>query len=165
MYCWRRVSISTYLISCSKGRIQNSAQDLSFVDDPFPSSKPPSDSSATSSGPVLKVDYPVNGFGPMASGTQLYSLFNGSEPFQSMLLTYEIALDTDFQFIKGGKLPGMWTYPLFPTSTYTTPQGFEEDLIRTAVPEEVNRMVPIASARGSCGERMGKAKVCDSAFV
>jgi len=77
------------------------------VDDPFPNSSPPSDGTTTSTGPVLKVDYPANGFGPMQSGTQLYSLFNSSTPFQSMLLTYQVAFSGNFDWVKGGKLPGI----------------------------------------------------------
>jgi len=92
----------------SKGRIENEAQDLSFVADPFPNSDPPSETSGNGpSSPVLQVDYPANGFGSTESGAQFFSLFNSSTPFQSMLLSYEVAFNTGFDWVKGGKLPGI----------------------------------------------------------
>ena len=91
----------------SKGRIQNSPQDLSFVSDPYPNSTIPGTSNPVSNAPVLQVIYPANSFSPQEGGTQLYSLFNGSEPFQSILLSYEIAFDQGFDWVKGGKLPGI----------------------------------------------------------
>jgi len=42
-----------------------------------------------------------------SSGAQFLSLFNGSEPFQSMLLEYEFAFDAGFNWTKGGRLPGL----------------------------------------------------------
>lgn len=94
----------------SKGAIQHSPQDLSFVADPFPTSQIPSDTAAgknASSGPVLRVDYPANAFSADSSGAQFLSLFNGSQPFQTMLLGYDVAFDKDFDWAKGGKLPGV----------------------------------------------------------
>lgn len=94
----------------SKGAIQHSPQDISFVPDPFPSSQIPSDTSVgknASNGPVLKVTYSANQFSATSSGTQFLSLFNGSQPFQSMLLTYDVAFDQNFDWVKGGKLPGI----------------------------------------------------------
>jgi len=94
----------------SKGEIQHAPQDLSFVPDPFPTFQIPSDTAAgknASSGPVLRVDYPAQGFSADSSGAQFLSLFNGSQPFQTMLLTYDVAFDTNFNWMKGGKLPGI----------------------------------------------------------
>jgi hypothetical protein len=95
----------------SKGRIQDSEGDISFVKDPFPNSTIPSNlPSATgtnSSTPVLRVDYPSKAFGSNSSGIQFLSLFNGSSSFQSMLVTYEVAFDNGFDWVKGGRLPGL----------------------------------------------------------
>jgi len=88
----------------SKGRIQSEPQDLSFISDPFPTTSP---ADAAASRPVLQVDYPQGSFSHGTGGTQLYSLFNGSNPFQSMLLSYEVAFDANFNWVKGGKLPGI----------------------------------------------------------
>jgi hypothetical protein len=37
----------------------------------------------------------------------MYSLWNSSTPFQSMLLTYDVAFDANFPWTLGGKLPGL----------------------------------------------------------
>ncbi|KAH8107931.1 hypothetical protein BXZ70DRAFT_22766 [Cristinia sonorae] len=96
--------------SLSKGRIQNGRENLDFVDDPFPDSPTPAswDSSAPK-GPVLRVTYPEGAFGSADSGAQFYSLWNTTDgsQFHSMLVTYEVALDANFTFVKGGKLPGL----------------------------------------------------------
>ena len=94
--------------SLSKGRIEDGADELQFVADPFPSSSAPG-SSTGPTGPVLQVTYPAGQFGSNTSGSQFYSLWitpDGSS-FNSMLVTYEIAIDSDFPFVKGGKLPGL----------------------------------------------------------
>ncbi|KZS96322.1 polysaccharide lyase family 14 protein, partial [Sistotremastrum niveocremeum HHB9708] len=98
---------NTFLVpnwGLGKGRVEDDPNDLSFVSDPFPNSHPP-DSDAT--GPVLQVDYPANSFSHATGGAQFTSLFNGTQPFHSMLLSYEIAFDQNFDFVKGGKLPGL----------------------------------------------------------
>ena len=93
--------------SLSKGRIQEGGSDLAFVQDPFPNAPAPSSSSSTS-GPVLEVTYPQGSFSHQTGGAQFYSLWNTSDgsQFHSMLLTYEVAFDTSFDFVLGGKLPG-----------------------------------------------------------
>jgi len=82
---------------------------LAFVADPFPNFSLPSDanSSVNRNGPVLQVTYPQGGFGASDSGMQMYSLWNSSTPFLSMMLTYDVAFDTDFPWTLGGKLPGL----------------------------------------------------------
>ncbi|KAI0633273.1 hypothetical protein C8Q77DRAFT_1114063 [Trametes polyzona] len=94
--------------SLSKGKIQQGASNIEFVKDPFPN-KPAPTSSTNSTGPVLQVTYPAGQVGSENSGMQLYSLWNTSDgsTFQSMLVTYEVAFDADFDFVKGGKLPGV----------------------------------------------------------
>ncbi|PIL34147.1 hypothetical protein GSI_03858 [Ganoderma sinense ZZ0214-1] len=94
--------------SLSKGKIQQGGGNIAFVNDPFPNNPAPA-STSNSTGPVLQVKYPAGQVGSEASGMQLYSLWNTSDgsAFQSMLLTYEVAFDSNFDFVKGGKLPGM----------------------------------------------------------
>lgn len=93
--------------SLSKGRIQNNPEDLAFVDDPFPDKPVPGISAG--SGPVLEVTYPSGSFSHGTGGTQFFSLWNTSDgsQFNSVLLSYEVAFDSNFDFVKGGKLPGL----------------------------------------------------------
>lgn len=95
--------------SLSKGRIQQGTDNVAFVSDPFPNYQLPSSTSFPSpSGPVLQVTYAKSGAGSQASGTQFYSLWNSTgDPFKTMLLTYEVAFDSTFDWVKGGKLPGL----------------------------------------------------------
>lgn len=100
--------------SLSKGRIEDGATDLSFVSDPFPSSSAPDSNASAGSGPVLQVSYPAGSFNNNTGGAQFYTLWNTTDgnAFQSVLLSYEIAFDTNFQWVKGGKLPGLRGGPL-----------------------------------------------------
>ncbi|EKM54469.1 polysaccharide lyase family 14 protein [Phanerochaete carnosa HHB-10118-sp] len=93
--------------SLSKGRIQNGASDVAFVQDPFPNNPVPG--SSGSSGPVLEVTYPEGSFSHDTGGAQLYSLWNTTDgsTFNSMLVTYEVAFDAGFNWVMGGKLPGL----------------------------------------------------------
>lgn len=93
----------------NKGRIQQGTDNIAFVSDPFPGYKLPSSTAFPSpSGPVLQVTYAKGGFGSQGSGTQFYSLWNSTgDPFRTMLLTYEVAFDSTFDWVKGGKLPGL----------------------------------------------------------
>lgn len=94
--------------SLSRGKLENGGSDLTFVSDPFPNSPAPGTSvGANSSGPVLQVLYPAGSFNNNTGGAQFYSLWNSSTPFESMLLSYEIAFDSGFDWVKGGKLPGI----------------------------------------------------------
>ncbi|KAJ7170542.1 hypothetical protein C8R43DRAFT_979784 [Mycena crocata] len=94
--------------SLSKGRIQNGGDDLAFVADPFPDSPAPG-ATTNSTSPVLQVTYPAGSFSGDTGGSQFYNLWNTTESsgFQSMLLSYEVAFDKDFDWVKGGKLPGL----------------------------------------------------------
>jgi hypothetical protein len=91
----------------SKGRIQNGASNLVFVADPFPNSPAPGGSPA--SDPVLRVQYPAGSFQDNNSGgAQMYAPWNSSgSSFQSMMISYEVAFDKGFDWVKGGKLPGL----------------------------------------------------------
>ena len=92
----------------SKGRIQNGASNLVFVTDPFPNSPPPGGGSSAS-GPVLQVQYPAGSYQDNNNGgAQMYALWNSSgSAFQSMMISYEVAFDSGFDWVKGGKLPGL----------------------------------------------------------
>jgi hypothetical protein len=93
--------------SLSKGRIQNNPEDLLFAEDPFPNSPVPGTQS--SPGPVLQVTYPAGSYSHGTGGTQLYSLWNTTDGsrWNSMIVSYEVAFDSGFNWVKGGKLPGM----------------------------------------------------------
>ncbi|KAF8345835.1 polysaccharide lyase family 14 protein [Amanita rubescens] len=101
--------------SLSKGRIQNNPQNLAFIDDPFPNNPPPVTDSSNYTGPVLQVTYPQGSYSDGAGGTggvggaQFINLWNASDgsSFNSMLLSYEVAFDTNFNWVLGGKLPGL----------------------------------------------------------
>lgn len=94
--------------SLSKGQIQNNPGNTAFVTDPFPNSPIPGLASINNSGPVLQVTYPQGSLHD-DGGTQLYSLWNTTDgsSFNSMLLSYELAFDEGFNWVKGGKLPGL----------------------------------------------------------
>jgi len=95
--------------SLGKGRIQDNPDNLAFVEDPFPNKPPPgTDSSAT--GPVLQVTYPKDSYShDTGGGTQFYTLWNTTDGsrFNTMMVTYEVAFDAGFDWVKGGKLPGL----------------------------------------------------------
>lgn len=95
--------------SLSKGQITNGDSNLAFVSDPFPSSPAPGATVSNTSGPVLQVTYPAGTYGSQNSGAQWYSLWNTTDgsQFQSMLLSYELAFDSNFNWVQGGKLPGL----------------------------------------------------------
>jgi hypothetical protein len=59
---------------------------------------------------VLQVQYPAGSFRDTGvGGAQFYAKWDsgGGSAFQSMIVTYEVAFDTDFDWVKGGKLPGL----------------------------------------------------------
>jgi len=95
--------------SLNKGRVQQGSDNIAFVSDPFPGYHLPSSTASPSpSGPVLQVTYAKGGFSSQGSGTQFYSLWNTTgDPFRTVLLTYEVAFDSTFDWVKGGKLPGL----------------------------------------------------------
>lgn len=96
--------------SLGKGRIQDGPNNLAFVDDPFPT-KPPNGAPGTTSptGPVLQVTYANGSFSHDTGGAQLYTLWNTTDgsSFNTMMVTYELAFDAGFDWVKGGKLPGI----------------------------------------------------------
>jgi len=90
--------------SLSKGRIEDGEDNLQFVANPFPDTP-----TSAGSGPVLQVTYEAGSFSHDTGGAQLYSLWNTSDgsPFQSMMLAYDVAFDSGYDWVKGGKLPGL----------------------------------------------------------
>jgi len=99
--------------SLGKGRIQDGANNIAFVNDPFPNSLPTADPSDTSTPntnlSVLQVTYPEKSFSQQTGGTQFINLWNTTDgsSFGTMLLSYEVAFDSSFDWVKGGKLPGL----------------------------------------------------------
>ncbi|KAF5385835.1 hypothetical protein D9615_002568 [Tricholomella constricta] len=95
--------------SLGKGRVQDSPGNLAFVSDPFPNKPAPSSSKANSTGPVLQATYNAGSFGSADSGSQWYNLWNTTDgsTFQTMVVSYEVAFDEGFDWVKGGKLPGL----------------------------------------------------------
>ncbi|KAK0212679.1 polysaccharide lyase family 14 protein [Desarmillaria ectypa] len=86
--------------SLSRGHLQDGSNNIALVGDPF---------TTNSSSPVLEVTYPEGSFSHGTGGTQFSNLWNASngEVFQSLMLSYDIAFDKDFDWVKGGKLPGL----------------------------------------------------------
>ena len=97
--------------SLGKGHIQDGQDDVAFVEDPFPDNPVPGINSSTTSptSPVLQVTYPQGSFSHDTGGVQLYTLWNTTDgsSFNSMMVTYEVAFDAGFDWVKGGKLPGL----------------------------------------------------------
>lgn len=94
----------------NRGRVQNGGDDLAFVADPFPNS---TISASNPSDPVLRVTYPQGSYSHNTGGAQFYSMWNATgDPFLTAVLSYEIAFDTNFDWVLGGKLPGLRGGPL-----------------------------------------------------
>ncbi|PPQ98618.1 hypothetical protein CVT24_003951 [Panaeolus cyanescens] len=93
--------------SLGKGRVQDNPQNLAFVDDPYPNKPVPGSSSVP--GPVLQVTYAEGSFSHETGGAQFYTLWNRTDGgnFNTMMVTYELAFDQNFDWVKGGKLPGL----------------------------------------------------------
>jgi len=126
----------------SKGRIQSGASNLVFVKDPFPNSPAPGTSTADSSsmsGPVLQVQYAAGSYqNTNNGGAQFYAMWNSSgSAFQSMLISYEVAFDSESTGSKAGSC-----------------LACVGDLIRSTAPVAIRQMGRTASVRASCGGRM-----------
>ncbi|KAH7923403.1 polysaccharide lyase family 14 protein [Leucogyrophana mollusca] len=113
--------------SLSKGKFQNGASDVAFVVDPFPNSPTPDTQPGTNtSGPVLQITYPQGSYSHNTGGAQWYTLWNTSDgsTFDSMILSYELAFASGFNFVQGGKLPGLRGGPdVFDCSGGNQPNG------------------------------------------
>lgn len=94
-----------------KARVQDNPANLAFITDPYPdkSAIVSSGQQLSNDGPVLQVTYPKGSFSHDSGGTQFYNLWNltNGQSFQSMMLSYELAFEDGFDWVKGGKLPGL----------------------------------------------------------
>ncbi|GLB37056.1 hypothetical protein LshimejAT787_0401070 [Lyophyllum shimeji] len=95
--------------SLGKGNIQELPGSLDFVADPFPHKPVPIPSNQNITGPVLRATYPKGSFSLETGGSQWYNLWNATSgsAFQTMLVSYEVAFDEGFDWVRGGKLPGL----------------------------------------------------------
>lgn len=84
------------------------ADNVEFVPDPI---------NSNGSTTVLKVKYPAgsyapvatkNGNGGVAGGAEFYTEPFDNTMYNTALLSYDIAFDNSFDFVKGGKLPGLY---------------------------------------------------------
>jgi len=153
--------------SLSKGVIQNNPNNTAFVDDPFPDSPTPGLDPSNTTGPVLQVTYPAGSLHDYG-GIQLYSMWNTTDgsSFESMLLSYEVAFDADFDWVKGGKLPGLRGGPeVDGCSGGVEPNGtdcFSSRLMwRTDAAGEVYAYIP--TPNNLCGEPSNEI-ICNSDF-
>lgn len=90
----------------SRGRIQTGGDNLAFVSDPFPVATPTPQTPSAS--PVLEVTYPAGSYSHDTGGAQFFATWNASgDAFQSAMLSYDVAFDAGFDWVKGGKLPGL----------------------------------------------------------
>ncbi|SAM04731.1 hypothetical protein [Absidia glauca] len=86
------------------------SEDVSFVADPITS---------TSSTSALRVLYAAGSYAPTGSkssmgsvgGTEFFSSPFGNQSYDSVLLRYDLAFDSSFQWVQGGKLPGIFGGP------------------------------------------------------
>ncbi|KAG6866365.1 hypothetical protein C0991_005286 [Blastosporella zonata] len=95
--------------SLGKGAIQTNPDNLAFVTDPFPTKPVSVGPSKNVTGPVLQTTYPQGSYSSDTGGAQFYNLWNATagSNFQTMMVTYEVAFDNFFDWVKGGKLPGL----------------------------------------------------------
>ncbi|GJJ78616.1 hypothetical protein EMPS_10975 [Entomortierella parvispora] len=114
-------------------QIQIGGNDISFTGDPFanaPTATVASSPGASSAGSVgvgnsttsptqpqqqqvLKLDYPRGSYapsiGPIPGGTHFYAKpFGDKTPFESMMVSYDVAFPNGFNWVLGGKLPGVY---------------------------------------------------------
>jgi hypothetical protein len=62
---------------------------------------------------VLRLDYPKGSYapsiGPIAGGTHFYAKpFGDKTPFESMMVSYDVAFPNGFNWVLAGKLPGVY---------------------------------------------------------
>ena len=81
---------------------------VSFVKDPFPTLQ-----AIQRKGQVLSVAYPKGSYRQSQAGAYGGTTFYPSplllEGKNKAMLTYQVAFDPTFDFVKGGKLPGFWS--------------------------------------------------------
>ncbi|KAI8364976.1 hypothetical protein EDC96DRAFT_443728 [Choanephora cucurbitarum] len=83
-------------------------EDVSFVKDPV-----------TNNATVLQVKYPAGSYAPVGSrtstgtvgGVEFFSTPEQGKMYNTALLSYDLAFDSNFNWVKGGKLPGIFGGP------------------------------------------------------
>ncbi|KAF9976181.1 hypothetical protein BGZ73_009035 [Actinomortierella ambigua] len=91
--------------------IQLGGKDIAFVQDPITPGVPTGNN--TNSTPVMQIYYPkgsyVPSLGKVMGGTQFYATpFGDTSSFQSMMISYDVAFPAGFNYVLGGKLPGVF---------------------------------------------------------
>jgi len=122
------------------------------------------DSSAPG-GAFLRITYPAGSYAPSGSpsapigGTQFYGAVlhsNGNAPLDALILQFSVRFPTNFNFVKGGKLPGLYggtgnTGTVFPNGT----DGFTTRFMwRTSGAGEVYPFLP--DSYPNDGDELGK---------
>ncbi|KAI8640231.1 hypothetical protein BD408DRAFT_476813 [Parasitella parasitica] len=108
MHCWH--SSVDYIIEnwFTSSKSVYGSNDVSFVPDPF---------EANSTSSVVKVLYPAGSYAPVATknnsngtvgGLEFFSVPDGGATYNTALLSYDLAFDPSFDWVKGGKLPGIF---------------------------------------------------------
>ncbi|KAI1315356.1 hypothetical protein EDD11_000915 [Mortierella claussenii] len=100
------VSADKYVVqnwSTTYKNIAIGGNDISFVADPF----------GVSSTPVMQLTYPKGSYtpslGPVMGGAQFYATpFGDKSPFEKMMISYDVAFPSGFNWVLGGKLPGIY---------------------------------------------------------
>ncbi|KAF9352701.1 hypothetical protein BGX26_009511 [Mortierella sp. AD094] len=92
--------------------IQIGGNDISFTHDPFKQTTSGSGDNATVE-QVLQLNYPrgsyVPSVGSITGGTHFYAKpFGDKTPFSKMMLSYEVGFPNGFNWVLGGKLPGIY---------------------------------------------------------
>ncbi|KAG0286059.1 hypothetical protein BGZ98_005249 [Dissophora globulifera] len=86
--------------------ITTGGQDISFIADPFATG-------GQASSTVIQLNYPKGSYapslGPVAGGAQFYATpFGNSTPYDKMMVSYDVAFPSGFNWVLGGKLPGIY---------------------------------------------------------
>jgi hypothetical protein len=104
--------------SLANNKVQGGEDDLTFVPNPYPntgisvndtssSNNGSNNTNSSSTDTVLRVTYPAGSYSRARGGAQFANIWNSSMDLQSVLLSYEVAFDSDFDYVMGGKLPGL----------------------------------------------------------
>ncbi|KAF8930616.1 hypothetical protein BGZ47_000478 [Haplosporangium gracile] len=98
------------------------ANDISFVANPFPSSPSSTpaptlssnnNSTVNANNQALQINYPKGSYahkaGPITGGTSFYAIpFGDDTPYEKMMISYDVAFPSGFNWVLGGKLPGIY---------------------------------------------------------
>ncbi|ORX38393.1 hypothetical protein BD324DRAFT_649765 [Kockovaella imperatae] len=120
------------------------------------SSSTSSSSSSSSGDTVLRIEYPQGSYSNNTGGTQFNANpLNGT--FERMILAYDIYFSSDYQWVQGGKLPGLKGGP----ETFGCSGGSETDgtgcfstrlMWRTNGMGEVYAYIPTMSIKNFCSD-------------